>query len=305
MDLNLVRTFVTIYEARSLTRAAEQLHVTPPAISQGLGRLRAELDDPLFDRAGREMQPNSFAQSIFLRFRAALAEIDQAIAGAREFDALATDRVFRIALSELGEIGWLPLIARAVHSAAPLARVDVLPLDPDGIEDALSRGTVDLAITPTRLAGAFERSHVKSQPYAVATTSSRRHRARVLDRIAYADAAHVAVASDTGAMLLDAARRDAGIVVQPTLTVQHFATLPPLLVAVPELVATIPSAIAAGWATAWPITATDLPFAMEPIELSLYRRRSAQQSTALDWFHETVARAIEGSGGDFASLAGG
>lgn len=302
MDLNLVRTFVTIFESRSLTVAAEYLFVTQPAVSQALSRLRTELDDPLFDRVGREMVATPFAQTVFPRFRLALEQIDGAIGTARTFDAESTDRVFKLALSELGEIGWLPLIINAVHRSAPQARIEVTPLEIADVEDRLSRGVVDLAITPAQLPARFARSHVKSQSYALAMARSNPMTAGEVTLDAYRDAAHVAVASDSGADLLDAAQRRAGIVLEPSVVAQHFATLPPLIARNSRLVATIPMTIARGWVGAWPIEVRPLPFPMEPIELSLYRRRSSQQSSALDWFHSTVAAAIEGSEGEFSSL---
>ena len=95
MDLNLLRSFVAIYETRSLTAAAEGLYVTQPAVSQALVRLRRELGDPLFRRVGRTMEPSELASSLYPDFRDALARIDRTLDAVHGFDPSSFDRVFR------------------------------------------------------------------------------------------------------------------------------------------------------------------------------------------------------------------
>ena len=57
LDLNLLHVFDTIYREGSLTRAARALHLTQPAVSHSLSRLRDHFDDPLFTRQGNQMVP--------------------------------------------------------------------------------------------------------------------------------------------------------------------------------------------------------------------------------------------------------
>lgn len=304
--MNLVRVFVAIYETRSLTLTAERLFVTQSAVSQSLARMREQFDDPLFERTGRGMRPTPLADAVFPVFQESLAGIDRTIDSVHGFDAASSERTFRIALSELGEIGWLPAIFAAVHGRAPRARLEVLPVVVADLPELLSRGSVDLAVTPADLPGRFDRRHIKGQTYGVAL-SSRNPLARgdlTLDD--YRAAARVAVAGDSGAHLLDAAHRRVGGVSEPALTVGHFATLPLLLTRSDDLIATIPTTIAEGWAASWPLIIRELPIAMAPIELNLYRRNSTQHTGALNWFYDTVSRAIEGSAaGDFDAIHAG
>ena len=168
MDLNLVRVFVAVYEARSLTTAAARLYVTQPAVSQALARLRRELDDPLFQREGRAMRPTPLADTVFPGFRDAVAGIDRTIDAVHAFDPSQSHRLFRVALSELGEIGWLPAILSAIRPRAPHMRLEVVALEVEALPEWLSRGTVDLAVSTAHGPGAFERRVLKSQEYAVA-----------------------------------------------------------------------------------------------------------------------------------------
>lgn len=297
VDLNLLRVFVAVYESRSLTIAARRLYVTQPAVSQALARLRRELDDPLFEREGRLMRPTPFADAVYPGFREALAGIDRTLDSVHRFDPADSQRLFRIALSELGEIGWFPSILAAVRAEASAVRLEVVPSDPAQLSDWLARGTVDLAITPAAIP--FERVIVKAQPYAVAMSERNRLVGEHLDMPTYVSARHVTVESDSGRPVLEAAQRRAGIDVRPSVAVSHFATLPPVLAADPQLIASVPDMIAKGWAQTWPLRVVPLPFEMPAVELYLYRRATTQHTAALDWLFATVARAVRGSSGQF------
>jgi DNA-binding transcriptional LysR family regulator len=304
MDLNLVRVFIAVYETGSLTLAGERLFVTQSAISQSLGKLRTRFDDPLFERRGREMQPTPLADQLFPSFRSALGTIDRAVDDVHGFNAASSERVFRIALSELGEIGWLPSIYRAVAARAPQVRIEVVSIAPDDLNGWLNRGNVDVAITPADVPGMFERIHIKWENYGVLMSERSPLPDAPLSVSDYESALRVVVERDTAATLIEAAQRRAGIVVSPTVVVQHFATLPQLISENPELIALVPGSIAQGWAEHWPVRIVAPPYEIPTVELNLYRRQSSENTAALDWFFNTVGEAVSGHAGDFASIRG-
>lgn len=304
MDLNLIRVFVAIYETRSLTTAAARLYVTQPAVSQALGRLRRELDDPLFQRQGRSMEPTALAVSVFPGLREAIAGIDRTLDATHVFDPAASHRRFRIALSELGEIGWIPAILKAVRAQAPAAEIEVVPMDVDALPEWLARGVVDLAATPSPVPGRFEQTLLKSQGYGVVMSKLNPLASAPLTLEAYLAAAHVSVAGDSGLPNLAAALGRLGSIIEPQVKVNHFTSLPLLLAGDPSLIATAPDTIAAGWALTWPLVVRELPFDMPAVEVRLYRRATTQQTAALDWLYATVARAIQGSSGQFFVIHG-
>ena len=304
MDLNLLRVFLAIAETRSLTAAAARLYVTQPAVSQALARLRRDLDDPLFHREGRIMVATPLAESITPGFREAVAAVDRTLDSVHRFDPAASDRTFRIALSELGEIGWLPAIVRAVRAKAPSMRIDVVPMSVRELPEWLARGSVDLAVTPSPVPGPFERVVLKTQGYGLVMSTKHPLATGTIDLDAYARANHVVVASDSGGSAVDQAHRRAGIWIEPRVASNHIAALPPLIAASDDLVATMPDTIAEGWAQTWPLVVRPLPFEMPAIDVSLYRRSTTQHAAALDWLFETVARAIRGSSGRFQVIHG-
>jgi len=302
VDLNLVRVFVAVYESRSLTAAARRLFVTQPAVSQALGRLRRQCDDALFEREGSGMRPTPLAVALYPEFRDAVALIDRALDAVHGFDPTVSERVFRIALSELGEIGWLPDIARVVGERAPHARLDVVPLDNATIGDELARGTIDLAVTSAPLG--HEHRRVKREGYLVAMGTSHPLATAELSVDEYRVARRIWVTSDSSAQNLEAAHRRLGGVEAPVLSVQHFVSLPDLLVT-GDFVATIPETLARGWAGTWPIAVHDVPFDLPDAELHLYRRPTTQHLGALDWFYTTVGEIISSTPGRFAAIHAG
>jgi DNA-binding transcriptional LysR family regulator len=305
VDLNLLRSFVAIYETGNLTAAAARLYVTQPAVSQALTRLRRDLDDPLFRRAGRVMEPSPLASALYPELREALLRIDRTLDAVHGFDPRTSERGFRIAMSELGEIGYFPSIFDRVRAAAPRVELEVVALDVRKLPEWLSRGVVDVAVTSSPVEGAFEHTVLKSQRYA--TLMSVRHPLAVIgvSLEAYLRADHVVVAGDSGRPNIQVALRRLGADVNAPASVNHFASLPPLLSARSDLIATVPDTIAAGWASSWPLAVRDLPFAVASVDVSLLKRTTTQHVAALDWFYETVRGALVGRHGEFAAIRAG
>jgi DNA-binding transcriptional LysR family regulator len=302
LDLNLIKVFVAIYETRNLTLASSRLFVTQSAVSQSLAKLRKHFDDQLFVRTQGDMAPTALATQLYDTFRSSLSSIERVIDNGQNFDPAHTDQMFRIALSELGEIGWLPAIYNAVHQAAPKAKISVISLERDKLSEWLTRGTVDLAITPVSLDGFSERKYIKGQGYLVVMSSTHPLNATNLTIEAFDKTPRIVVQGDSGLGLIENAQQRAGITSPPQVTVQHFTTLPQLISDSDELIAVIPESIAQGWTHKWPLTVKELPFEMQPVELNLYRRQTSDQQASLLWLYNTVARAIGGSSGEFAAI---
>jgi hypothetical protein len=81
-------------------------------------------------------------------------------------------------------------------------------------------------------------------------------------------------------------------------------SLPALLAASPDLIATVPDTIGTGWAQTWPLVLQPLPLDMQPVEACLYRRTPTQQVGALDWLYDTAVGAVRGTQGEFFAIHG-
>jgi len=295
MDLNLLRTFMAVYEARSLTGAASALHVTQSAVSQAMSRLRRDVADELFYRSGREMLPTPYAQELFPVIRDALGRIENAVS-AQAFDPASSSRRFRIALSELGEMHWLAGILDRVRQAGPGLSVDVKQLDPIGMADTLARGVVDVAINSAVVPGRFQTWTLKQEEYVVIMAASNPLAAGELDLDAYRSAPHAVVTGESGHSNIERAVDALGGARQPVAVMNHFAALPPMLCAT-DLIATMPHSLALRWMREWPLVIRELPFPFEPVQVRLYMRSAHQEASSLLWFRDVVLAATEAESG--------
>ncbi|ALS66636.1 MULTISPECIES: LysR family transcriptional regulator [Pandoraea] len=146
VDLNLLRTFLAIWEGRSLTVAADKLHVSQPAISHALRRLREVFDDPLFVRSSLSMEPTPAATRLHLPIQEAFTIIHGALVRHAGFEPATASRTFRLAMSDMAQLHVLPALMQVLATRAPNVEVQVQQLPVDLITTALRKGDIDLAL---------------------------------------------------------------------------------------------------------------------------------------------------------------
>src|SRR6476661_5072834 len=135
-DLNQLRTFVTLYELRSVTGAARRLHVTQPTVSYSLKRLRERFGDELFRREGNDMVPTAKATQLFGPLHNALAQIDATVMGSDVFEPTGFSGELVLGLTSIGEQTFLPPIMTALGRVGADPRIQVERLDSDEVESA-------------------------------------------------------------------------------------------------------------------------------------------------------------------------
>ena len=147
LDLNLLRVFVIVAEAGSVTGAADRLYLTQPAISAALRRLTRSVGEPLFARAGRGLALTARGKRLLLSAQPHLAALVSAALSPAAFDPKTSDQVVRIGLSDATEAWLLPPLLRIFARDAPRLRLVVLPVQFRTVGDALVSGQIDLAVT--------------------------------------------------------------------------------------------------------------------------------------------------------------
>jgi DNA-binding transcriptional LysR family regulator len=146
IDLNLLLVLHTVLETQSVKRAAAELHVTAPAVSNSLARLRTLLGDDLLVRRGRSLVATPRAVDLAPQLQTALGTLRQALDDS--FDPTVTRRRFALALSDAGEAWAAPDIAVAMTARMPHAGLQIVSLDTVAASDGLANGAVDVAIAP-------------------------------------------------------------------------------------------------------------------------------------------------------------
>src|SRR5215510_5962668 len=146
LDLNLLRAFDAVLRDGSVTAAAGRLGLSQPAMSNALSRLRRLLGDPLFMRTAGGMRPTPFAQQLAAPVQQALDLIRASLSQQAGFDPKTSDRIFRLQLTDVGEIAFLPPLLERLQRDAPRVRVETQQLPQDEVSDALASGEADLAL---------------------------------------------------------------------------------------------------------------------------------------------------------------
>ena len=164
-DLNLLRVFATIYEAGSLTKAAQALHITQPSVSHALSRLRHQFDDVLFVRTAGRMEPTAVATDLHESIGDHLLGIQRTIEHTTGFDPATSERRFRICLTDVGEMTLLPPVLERVMADAPGIEIEVVPLDVGRVAGWLVSGQVDVAIASTPITGQVESDVIMQDRY--------------------------------------------------------------------------------------------------------------------------------------------
>jgi DNA-binding transcriptional LysR family regulator len=145
-DANLVRVFLSIWETRSLTTSAERLNLTQSAISHALKRLRDRFRDPLFVRTPGGMTPTDIAGRLFGPFNEAHHILERVVQEAGAFDPGSSNRLFRLAMSDVAESIFFPSLVKLCALNAPNVRLEIVPLHIGEISRLLKLGEVDMAV---------------------------------------------------------------------------------------------------------------------------------------------------------------
>jgi DNA-binding transcriptional LysR family regulator len=145
-DLNLLPVFVALMEERSVTRAAQRLGMTQPALSNALGRLRTTLRDPLFVRERYGVRPTQTAEALAPGIAAALAQLDDAVLGQQTFDPAQARLQFVIAPNSYVEYVLGPAIVARLRERAPGIRLRLTPFGNDLAETGVISGTTAMVL---------------------------------------------------------------------------------------------------------------------------------------------------------------
>ncbi|WP_208647515.1 LysR family transcriptional regulator [Pseudomonas kribbensis] len=144
IDLNLLVILDALLGEQHVTRAAERLHLSQPAVSHALARLRDLLGDPLLVRAGSGLVPTARALELVTPLAEALAQV-QSLLAPNTFDPASARRTFRLAMSDYGAAIILPGLIRTLRAEAPGIDLQISHASREGMVEGLLNGDIDLA----------------------------------------------------------------------------------------------------------------------------------------------------------------
>jgi DNA-binding transcriptional LysR family regulator len=290
VNLNLLVTFDAIYSERSLTRAAELLHVTQPAISNSLRRLRDMYNDRLFVRTPEGMLPTPVASNAIGRVRQALKLIDSSLGERDRFEPENSDRVFKIAMGDMAEALYLPDVLRQVQDSAPRIGLRSFVISRKDIPLELASNGIDLAIHPPLISDpSLESMPLADDSYVCVMREGHPEASKRLTLERYLEMSHLHLSSRRrGSGHVDLALRGLGVRRHIAMRAQHYLVAP-LIVDNTDLVLSIPAVLAKRLGLRY----RSLPFDVQPFELRLYWHRNADNDSANTWFRSLLAGLAE------------
>lgn len=232
LDLNLLVAFEALIAASSVSRAAEKLNVTQPAVSHSLKRLRQLFGDELLVRGPRGMQPTARAVALLPAVQAVLADVHSILSTTADFDPAVTSRMFRVSMSDAMSVEALPLIMRRMRHEAPNIDLTISTGGPREACQRIADDEIDLAIGvyPNVPADLLTRELYRDTLICVADKRHPLLKRGRMDFAAYLKAPHATVGanSDTG-IQLDEILRAMGVQRRIAAAVPHYLTIPALI----------------------------------------------------------------------------
>lgn len=152
MNIEELQWFVTLADTEHVTDAAAELGISQPTLSRSLARLEAQVGAPLFDRLNRRLQLNGYGRILLEHARRSIDEMRSAterIAALRDPDT----GTVRLAFLHSQAGGFVPELLRRFRAEAPQVQFELFQGAAHEIQERLSSGQVDLAITSPRPAG--------------------------------------------------------------------------------------------------------------------------------------------------------
>lgn len=294
-DLNLFRVMLAIAEEGSTVGAAERLSLSQSAVSHALKRLREHLNDPVFVKHGRNLVLTPHGKYILPSVSAALNSLAQCHARPGEFDPLASDMVFEIGFRDILEFLVLPDLIGPLRKAGSNLHFKTRTVPTDQLEECLLSGQLDIAVDLDFPTSDRIRSEIVAREN-LCVMLGPEHPSYHQKRLSLSDF----VGADHALVILDKRERayidqQLGGVGAKRRVVMHCEHYLPAarVVAVSDLVLTMPFSFAHYISKALPVRLFPLPFPSEPLPVRMYWRDESSDEPYMVWLKSRVNAALE------------
>lgn len=293
LDLNLLVALDALFEEQNVSRAADRLHLSQPAVSAALGRLRTYFGDPLMVQHGKRMLPTPHALRLKPMLKTLLTDIDQMVMASARFDPATSSRIFRIGMSDFLTTIIGTRLTKQLSSIAPNIGVELIP-PYDAIVEALDQGDIDILITPTEhISPDHPAEALFEERFVVVGWKENPVLARRITREEFCSVGHIAV--EIGrlrrASFAESHLRRLGIERRIEVLVAGFSVVPELLVGTNRL-AIMHERLAASAATHLPVAYCDLPFAFPVMNEMMQYHRTRASDPGLLWLRGEIINAV-------------
>ena len=291
IDLNLLVVFNQLLVERGVSKVANNLGLSQPAVSNALARLRKVTGDNLFLRTTKGMEPTPFAQQLAEPIAYALGLIHSAVNQRTSFDPATVKRSFKVGMTDIGEIYFLPKLMEELARVAPGVTMSTVRNTTVNLRDEMEAGHIDLAIglLPQLKAGFFQRRLFR-QRYVCMFRKGHGLDKRKMSLAEFSSAHHVVVVSEgTGHGKVDELLERSGVARNVRLTVPHFVAVGHILQH-SDMVATIPERLAQALIGPFGLAYVNHPAMLPEIAINMLWHAKYHKDPANEWLRSLVFR---------------
>ncbi|MFJ1467087.1 LysR family transcriptional regulator [Massilia orientalis] len=290
IDLNLLSVFQEVYRERQISAAARRLGLTQSAVSNALARLRRTFGDELFVRTAYGMQPTPLAQQMAEPIGAAMAQVALALSQRSRFDPATSARRFTLAMTDVGEVYFMPVLIERCRTVAPNVEIASLRANGLTLKDDMETGRVDLAI------GAFEdvsealyHRALFRQPFVSMFRKDHPLAKGKVDLERFVAAPHLIVdAAQSPYDRINGLLEKAGVTAGARFRVPHFTAVP-YIVSTSELVVTVPQKLAESAASPFGLKWIEPPLALPALQTNVFWHRRFNHDPGIQWLRGLIA----------------
>lgn len=299
VDLNLLRVFDAMMLELSTVRAGERVGLSQPAVSSALGRLRHIVGDELFVRDGNRMVPTPRALQLKEPVRAALRQMEEALAAVAGFDPATSQQTFVVLGSDYFSTLLMPRLAKQVVPEAPSVTLQMLDYPSSEVFPLLSDGAIDTAVDRAMDPPEWIMRQTLFNSYLLCVAAKnhpmlKRHRVKPLTRIpaeVFCEIPQVMVSMDGGKTgTMDTTLKQYGLTRTVAMTVPHFQAVA-LAVAVSPLLGSLPVHFARFAAEMLGLELYLPPYDPPKMGVCLYWHKRSDRDPANIWLRNHIARA--------------
>lgn len=295
LDLNLLRVLYAVLRTRSATRAGEELALSQSAVSNGLGRLRRVFDDPLFVPGPQGLVPTALAEKLAGSLRETLDRLERTVSEASHFDPADSSRAFRLYMSDVGQMVFLPSLVAHLAAAAPGVSLATVAPQPQEAAALMRAGEIDLAIGFfLAFEAGFRRQRLFTEHYVCMVRAGHPRIGERLTLAQYLAAEHAVYRPAAGShaafeQAVDKVFLQAKARRRVTLRLAHSLGLS-RVIAGSDLVIAVPSRLAAAYAGFAEIRVLPLPFPSPRFEITQQWHERVHADPAHRWLRATFKR---------------
>ncbi|MDT8398590.1 MAG: LysR family transcriptional regulator [Pseudomonadales bacterium] len=296
LDLNLLVALDILLEERSVSRTAERLHLSQPAVSAALARLRSYFQDDLLVLHGKRLIPTSYAEVLMPAVKRVIQQADDLVAMSAEFDPVHSERFFRLMSSDYIATVLLSPAISLMQKLAPAVKIDIR-LPEDALLAKFEIGEIDLMLVPEGfLSNLHPAELLFEEPHVVAGWKGNPIFDRKITREAFFDASHISIAigPNSAPSFTERNMEKMGYKRHIDIHAPNFSSVPWLLANTNRL-AVIQERLAKQFASVFPLKFAPLPFEFPSMRMMLQYHATREKDQGLTWLRQFLLKTAKTS----------